>query len=135
MSSHTGKSERLETSIAPWLSVLRGAEAVDYYKAAFGAAELHRVENDAGEIVAQLSIEGADFWVSDDRKGSPEVLGGGSVRMILTVEDPDAVFDQAISAGATVVAAVYEGHGWRVGRLADPFGHHWEIGKPLSPVR
>lgn len=52
--------------------------------------------------------------------------------MILTVEDPDSLFEQAISAGATVVAAVYEDHGWRVGRVADPFGHHWEIGKPLS---
>ncbi len=108
---------------------------MDYYKAAFGAAELHRVENEAGEIVAQLSIGGADFWVSDDPNSSPEVLGGGSVRMILTVEDPDWVFEQAITAGGTVVAAVYEGHGWRVGRLADPFGHHWEIGKPLSQAR
>jgi PhnB protein len=133
MSTRARRSEPLQTSIAPWLSVRRGAEAVDYYKAAFGAAELHRHENDAGEIVAQLSIGGADFWVSDDPTSSPEVLGGGSVRMILTVEDPDSVFEQAISAGATVIAAIYEGHGWRVGRLADPFGHHWEIGKPLSP--
>jgi PhnB protein len=135
MTTDTRKSEALKTSIAPWLSVRRGAEAVGYYTAAFGAAELHRVENDAGEIVAHLSIGGADFWISDDPNSSPEVLGGGSVRMILTVEDPDAVFDRAIAAGATVVAAVYEGHGWRVGRVADPFGHHWEIGKPLPHAR
>ena len=125
----------MQTSIAPWLSVLRGTEAVDYYKAAFGAVELHRVENETGQIVAQLSIGGAEFWVADDPDTSPEVLGGGSVRMILTVEDPDSVFEQAVTAGATVVAAVYEGHGWRVGRLADPFGHHWEIGKPLPHAR
>src|SRR5713226_6495279 len=129
MSTGTRKSESLKTSIAPWLSVRRGAEAVDYYKAAFGAVEIHRIENDAGEIVAQLSIGEADFWVSDDPISSPEVLGGGSVRMILTVEDPDSVFAQAITSGGTVVAAVYEGHGWRVGRLADPFGHHWEVGR------
>jgi PhnB protein len=135
MSTDRERSERLETGIAPWLSVRGGAEAVDYYKAAFGASELHRIENDAGEIVAQLSIGGADFWVSDDPSSSPEVLGGGSVRMILTVEDPDSVFEQAITAGGTVVAAVYEGHGWRVGRLADPFGHHWEVGRPLSQAR
>ena len=135
MSNDTGKSEPLKTSIAPWLSVRRGAEAVDYYKAAFGAAELHRVENEAEEIVAHLSIEGADFWVSDDPNSSPEVLGGRSVRMILTVDDPDSVFEQAITAGATVVAAVYEDHGWRVGRIADPFCHHWEIGKPLAHAR
>jgi PhnB protein len=59
MSTGPRQPEPLETSITPWLSVGRGAEAVDYYKAAFGAAELHRVENDAGEIVAQLSIGGA----------------------------------------------------------------------------
>jgi PhnB protein len=132
MSADTGKAEPRQTSIAPWLSVRRGAEAVDFYKAAFGAVELHRVENDEGEIVAQLSIGGADFWVSDDPDSSPETLGGGSVRMILTVEDPDSVFEQAVTAGATVVTAIYEDHGWRIGRVADPFGHHWEIGKPLE---
>ena len=131
MSTDTPSSEPFETRIAPWLSVRRGSEAVDYYKAAFGATELHRFENEAGEIVARLSVGGADFWVADDPGSSPEVLGGGSVRMILTVEDPDSVFDRAIAAGATVVAAMYEGHGWRIGRLADPSGHHWEIGKPL----
>jgi PhnB protein len=47
------------------------------------------------------------------------------------VDDPDAMFEQAIAAGATEVFAVSEGHGWRIGRLVDPFGHHWEIGKPL----
>jgi PhnB protein len=134
MTDDTGKLEPLETSIAPWLSVRRGADAVDYYKSAFGAVELHRIENDAGEIVAQLSIDGADFWVSHDPDSSSEVLGGGSVRMILTVEDPDSVFEHAVAAGATVVTPVYEDYGWRVGRVADPFGHHWEIGRPLSQV-
>jgi PhnB protein len=132
MSTDVPTSEPLTTSITPWLSVHRGAEAVNYYTAAFGAVELHRVENDAGEIVAHLSIGGADFWVSDEADSSPEVLGGGSVRMILTVEDPDSVFDRAVTAGATVVAPIYEEHGWRIGRVADPFGHHWEIGKPRS---
>lgn len=134
MTDDAGRLEPLETSIAPWLSVRRGAEAVDYYKAAFGAVELHRIENAAGEIVAHLSINGADFWVSHDPDSSPEVLGGGSVRMILTVEDPDSVFEQALTAGATMVTPVYEDYGWRVGRVADPFGHHWEIGKPLPHV-
>jgi PhnB protein len=52
--------------------------------------------------------------------------------MVLTVSDPDAVFAQAIGAGAAVVQPVSEGHGWRVGRMADPFGHHWEIGRPVA---
>jgi PhnB protein len=119
------------TSIAPWLSVLRGAAAVAYYKAAFGASELHRHENEAGEIVSQLAVGDAVFWIADDRSRSPETLGAGSVRMILTVDDPDAVFAQAIAAGGTVVAEMYEGHGWRIGRLTDPFGHDWEVGRPL----
>jgi PhnB protein len=119
------------TSIAPWLSVLRGAAAVEYYAAAFGAKELHRHENEAGEIVAQLAVGDAVFWIADDRPSSPETLGAGSTRMILTVDDPDAVFARAIAAGGTVVAEMYEGHGWRIGRLTDPFGHDWEVGRPL----
>jgi PhnB protein len=86
--------------------------------------------------VAKLSIDGAEFWVSDESPEhgnySPESLSGGTVRMILTVPDPDAVFAQARSAGATEIYAVKEGHGWRIGRVADPFGHHWEIGHPLA---
>jgi PhnB protein len=119
------------TSIAPWLSVLRGAEAVRFYAAAFGASEHHRVENDDGQIVAQLSIGDAEFWVSDEPASSPETLGAASARMILSVDDPDSVFAQAVAAGATVVAEMYEGHGWRIGRVTDPFGHDWEIAKRL----
>ena len=132
MSTGTSESEPVKTSIAPWLSVSRATEAVGYYKAAFGAVERYRLEDDAGKVVvAQLAIDGADFWLQEDVDSSPESVDRRSVRMILTVDDPDSVFDQAIAAGATEVAAVYEGHGWRIGRVADPFGHHWEIGKPL----
>jgi len=132
MSTSTPRSEPVKTSIAPWLSVSRATEAVDYYKAAFGAVERYRLEDDTGKVVvAQLAIGGADFWLQEDVDSSPESLGHRLVRMILTVDDPDAVFEQAIAAGATEVAAVSEGHGWRIGRVADPFGHHWEIGKPL----
>jgi PhnB protein len=51
--------------------------------------------------------------------------------MILTVEDPDAAFDRAVAAGARILWPVANQHGWRLGRIVDPFGHHWEIGKPL----
>jgi PhnB protein len=85
--------------------------------------------------VARLSVEGAEFWLSDEspehHNFSPESLGGGTVRIILTVADPDAVFARAVAAGAKQVSAVEEGHGWRVGRVVDPFGHHWEIARPL----
>jgi PhnB protein len=123
--------ERVETGIAPWLSVRDGRGAVDYYKAAFGAVERYRLEDDAGRVVvAQLAIGRADFWLQEDPDASPGA-GEGSVRMILTVQDPESVFRQAVTAGATEIVPVADAHGWRIGRLADPFGHHWEVGRPL----
>src|SRR5260370_28887556 len=108
MSTSTPKSEPVKTSIAPWLSVSRATEEVDYYKAAFGAVERYRLEDDAGKVVvAQLAIGGADFWLQEDIDSSPESLDRRSVRMILIVDDPDSVFEQAITAGATEVAAVF----------------------------
>lgn len=124
-----------KTTIAPMLSVRRGAKAVDFYKTAFGATELFRIDAPDGAVVAQLSVEGAEFWVADEspahKNFSPESLGGGTIRIILTVADPDAAFARAVAAGATVVNPVNNQYGWRLGRVVDPFGHHWEIGKPL----
>jgi PhnB protein len=122
-------------SIAPMMSVRQGAKAVEFYKAAFGAVEVFRIESPDGAVVCRLSIAGAEFWVSDESPEhgnfSPETLGGGTIRMVLTVPDPDAMFATAIAAGATEVHPVGEAYGWRLGRLADPYGHHWEIGHPL----
>lgn len=121
------------TTIAPWLSVKNATEALAYYRAAFGAVELERLEDESGEVVvAQLSIDGADFWIQTDPDSCPQELGGASVRMILTVDDPDAVLAQAVAAGATQVSAVDEDQGWRIGRVADPSGHHWEVGRRLG---
>lgn len=124
------------TSIAPWLSVRNSARAVDFYKSAFGAIEVFRLEGPDGGVVARLSVDGAEFWLGDESPDhsnfSPESLGGGTVRMILTVADPDAVFLRARKAGATEVHPVAEEHGWQVGRVVDPFGHHWEIGRQLA---
>ena len=123
-------------SIAPMLSVRGGAKAVEFYKAAFGALEVFRVEDPAGAVVSRLSVEGAEFWVADESPEhanfSPETVGGGTVRMILTVPDPDAMFARAVDAGARSVVPVEDNYGWRLGRVADPFGHHWEIGRPLK---
>jgi len=124
-----------KTTIAPMLSVRNGACAVEFYKAAFGATELFRIDAEDGAVVAQLSVNGAEFWLADESPEhsnfSPESLGGGTVRMVMTVNDPDAAFDRAVTAGATVVRPVCNDYGWRLGRIVDPFGHHWEIGKPL----
>ena len=125
-----------KTAIAPMLSVRNGAKAIEFYKAALGAGELFRVDNDKGEVVAQLSVGEAEFWVADESPEhlnfSPESLGGGSVRMVMIVADPDAVVACAVGAGAKIVWPVDQRYGWRIGRVVDPFGHHWEIGKPLD---
>jgi PhnB protein len=138
MTNPTQPSAALKTVIAPLLSVRRGASAIEFYRRAFGATEVFRVSDDSGGVVAQLSVNGAEFWLADESPKhtnfSPESLGGSSVRMLLIVEDPDSVFARAIGAGATIVWPVADQpYGWRVGRLADPFGHHWEIGKPQRP--
>jgi PhnB protein len=127
---------QIACAIAPLLSVRRGAEAVDFYKAAFEAEEVFRVDDPDGNIVARLSVNGAEFWVADESPEhanfSPESLGGGTVRMILTVPNPDEVVPQAIATGAKEVWPVGEAYGWRLGRVVDPYGHHWEIGHPLE---
>jgi PhnB protein len=128
-------SGNVANAIAPWLSVRRSAEAVEFYKSAFGATEMYLLEAGDG-VIARLSVHGAEFWVGDESPEhgnfSPETLNGSSVRMILTVSDPDAVFSQARAAGASEVYPVSEEHGWRIGRVVDPYGHHWEIGRPLG---
>jgi len=136
MKTEASNGTSLVYSIAPMLSVRNGSRAVEFYKSAFGAIEVFRVEDPGGAVVSRLSVEGAEFWVSDESPEhgnfSPESLGGGSVRMILTVPDPDRMFAKAVAAGAREVVAVKEDYGWRLGRVVDPFGHHWEIGRPLA---
>ncbi len=133
--SSTAESPARPT-LAPMLSVRGGANAVEFYKKAFAATEIFRVESPDGAVVAQLAIHASDFWVADEspeyKNFSPESLGGATTRFVLTVDDPDAVFATALAAGASEVAPVADqAYGWRVGRVVDPFGHHWEIGKPL----
>ena len=126
-------SSTTSPSIAPWLAVRDAQKAVDYYKAAFGAVERYRLPADDGSLaVAQLSVGGAVFWVQTDSNASAARRGAETVRMILSVDDPDSVFDQAVAAGATVVAPVHEDYGWRTGRVTDPFGHDWEMSKQLT---
>jgi PhnB protein len=126
-------SQGFRTALTATLSVRNWAQAVDFYKAAFGAIELYRVP---GGGVGQLAVSGAEFWVAEEspehKNFSPESLGGCSVRLLLIVHDPPAVCARAVRAGATEVAPVTDAHCWRLGRIVDPFGHHWEIGRPLG---
>ena len=71
---------------------------MEFYKNAFGASVVYKLDTPDDSIVARLSVDGAEFWISDGN--DPEPLGGNSIRMILTVEDPDTVFDRALKAGA-----------------------------------
>jgi PhnB protein len=119
------------------LSVRNGARAVEFYKAAFGAQVLFRHDESKAGVVARLPLGTSDFWLADESPEhfnfSPETLGGGTSRMVVIVEDPDAVSEQAVAAGGEVVWPVSnQSYGWRLGRIVDPFGHHWEIGKPLT---
>ena len=122
------------TDIQPELWVDRGGEAVAFYEAAFGAKVLHKV-GAGDDIVAQLAIGDAAFWVAasspDAKRFSPSAIGGATARTLLVVDDPDAVVGQAVASGATQISDVSDEHGWRVGRITDPFGHEWEIGAPL----
>src|SRR6266542_2607343 len=119
MSTDAGTGTSVACSVVPMLSVRNGARAVEFYKSAFGAIEVYRVEDPSGSVVARLSVEGAEFWLSDESPEhgnlSPESLGAASARVILTVPDPDGMFAKALAAGAREVAPVEEVYGWRLG--------------------
>jgi PhnB protein len=123
------------TGIQPQLWVERPSEAVTFYEAAFGATVMHRVGN-GDDIVAQLGVGDAAFWVAGTsaamKRLSPRAIEGATGRTLLVVDDPDRVVGQAVAAGARETSPVSNEHGWRIGRIVDPFGHEWEIGVPLG---
>ena len=120
------------------LSVRDGRAAIDFYKTAFGAVEVYRFGGTdvLPDVVAQLAAGNSMFWVEEESPAhgnfSPESVGGATVRMLLIVDDPEQLLDRAVAAGASEVSPVSDEHGWRLGRIDDPFGHRWEIGKPLG---
>jgi PhnB protein len=122
-------------TIEPELWVDHASAAVAFYEVAFGAAVLHRV-GAGDDIVAQLAVGDARFWVTSADEGagrfSPQAIRGATGRTLLIVEDPDEVVEQAIAAGASERSPVGQEHGWLLGRIVDPFGHEWEIGRPLG---
>ena len=124
------------TSIQPELWVDRPSEAVAFYEVAFGATVLHRV-GEGDDIVAQLAVGEAAFWVAASsaplKRLSPRAIDGATSRTLLVVDDPQAVVGRALAAGAAESSPVTNEHGWRLGRIVDPFGHEWEIGAPLGP--
>jgi PhnB protein len=123
------------TGIQPELWVERAGRAVAFYTEAFGATVQHRV-GEGDDIVAQLAVGDAVFWVAgaapEMGRLSPSAIGGATGRTLLVVAEPDAVVQRAVGAGATQASPVADEHGWRIGRIVDPFGHEWEIGKPTG---
>jgi PhnB protein len=121
--------------IEPQLWVEGTRAAVNFYQAAFDAIVLHSV-GDGDDIVAQLGVRESKFWVTeanqDMKRFSPIAIGGATGRILLIVDEPERTVDQAVAAGAIAIAPVGDEHGWRLGKIVDPFGHEWEIGRPLG---
>lgn len=125
------------TSLTPMLTVKNASQAIDFYNKAFGAEEVSRLTTPTGQIVAEMAIDGQSFFVVDENPPafnvSPKSLGGTTVRISLVVDDPDAVTQRALAAGASEVFPIADQpYGMRQGRVEDPYGHHWLIGKPLA---
>ena len=125
------------TDLYPFLAVRDVARAVDYYAEAFGATEEgERLAAPDGRLVAVLLIDGRHVGVATEAPElgtpSPETAGATTVRISLEVDDPDAVAARAVAAGGTEMFPVADQpYGMRQGRVVDPFGHHWLIGKRL----
>ena len=125
-----------KTTIAALLGVRNSISAIEFYKAAFDAVELFRIDNDDGAVGRRTCPWERPISGSPTKKQgnlSPVTLSGSTaVRMVMVVDDPDAVFDRAVTAtpmrcgpwSTSLTASA-------IRRLVDPFGHHWEIGKPL----
>ncbi|HEV2590257.1 MAG TPA: VOC family protein [Gaiellaceae bacterium] len=124
------------TSIQPQLWINEARSAVTFYEAAFDAKTLHLV-GEGDDIVAQLAVGDAVFWVSNAaptlKRFDPRAIGGATGRVLLVVDDPLALMRQAVAAGATETSPLADEHGWQLGRVIDPFGHEWEIGMPVVP--
>src|SRR6187431_3303612 len=97
-------------TILPFLVVSNGMKAVEFYAAAFGATEVVRYDRPHGKLIARMNIEGAEFWVGDEEPEfqnlSPTTIGGSAVRMVLTIGEPETMFEQALKAGATQICPV-----------------------------
>jgi PhnB protein len=126
--------------IYPYLRVHNAGEAIDFYARAFGAKELFRLTEPSGRIGhAEIKIGPATLMLADENPEDgirgPRALGGTTFSLHLHVEDVDSAFEQAVSAGASVVRPLKEQfYGERSGTVRDPFGHEWLLGGHLENV-
>jgi PhnB protein len=117
----------------PYLIIKDAARAIEFYKKAFGATEIMRMAEPSGKVThAEIKIGNSPIMLADEfpEMGalSPQTIGGSPVSIFLYVENVDALANQAIAAGAKVLMPVQDQFwGDRYGKLADPFGHLWDI--------
>lgn len=116
--------------IQPWFLFEDAPEALGFYKLAFGVIEKYRLEPVPGELVARVALEDSEFWVASGGAPRPDIHN--SIRMVVTVSDPEGYIERALQAGARLVFPVQSHHGWRSGKISDPFGHHWEFGHEID---
>lgn len=124
---------KVKTSIKPFLTVNHGIKAVDFYINAFGAVELQRFHLSDNKISSVITIEGAEFYLSDEEPcdGTSNHIHGTPIRIILETKNADRIFENAVKFGATEICPIATEEDWRIGKLKDPFGHIWEVGYPF----
>jgi PhnB protein len=141
----TAQSTGLQT-VTPYLIVSSGTRAIDFYKRAFGAAELYRMPAPDGQRVmhAELKIGGSVVMLADEfpEHGGgrgPDIVGSTTVSIHLRVPNADKAFAQAVEAGASVIMPLADAFwGDRFGKLRDPFGHEWSVAhqvRQLTPAQ
>jgi PhnB protein len=128
-------SDNYKTTLKPFLTVVNGKKAVDFYISAFGAIEKKRFEMATERISSIIEIEKAEFYVGDEEPDngnfSPDEHSNSPVRIILQTKNADELFENALKFGAIQICPMRTEEAWRIGKLKDPFGHIWEIGYTL----
>jgi len=119
-------------SVTPYLIIKGAADAIEFYKKAFGATELFRMEHQGQVGHAEIKIGDSPIMLADEQPGmgyvSPKTLGGTPVSLMIYVEDVDTIYTQAIKSGGEEVKALQDQlYGDRSGTLKDPFGHVWTV--------
>ncbi|MFC7878380.1 VOC family protein [Isoptericola sp. NPDC057391] len=133
-----GRGGSTPATVVPYLAVRGAAEAIDYYRSAFGAQERFRIEEDGVVGHAELAIGGATVYLADEweplRVHSPATLGGWSVSLAIEVEDADVFVAHLVDGGARLERGVDDGpeEGWRSAWVVDPYGHRWHVSSPTA---